>query len=59
MTEKMLKLIEKAKGWNENWNLSMMEYDAENNMITVWVGRPDVYKAFFDADTLTCKGTKC
>ena len=23
----------------------------------VWVGRTDIYKAFFDADTLECTGT--
>lgn len=42
-------LIEKAKKeWGETWN----EY-------IVWVGKPDIYKAFFDADTLRCIGTKC
>jgi hypothetical protein len=37
----------------------MIEYDAEYNEYIVWVGKPDIYKAFFDADTLRCIGTKC
>ena len=37
----------------------MIEYDAEYNEYIVWVGKPDIYKAFFDADTLECTGTKC
>lgn len=59
--EKQMKLlIEKAKKeWNENWDLGMMEYDEEYNEIVVWVGRTDVYKAWFNADTLECLGTKC
>ena len=57
--EQMLKLIEKAKGWGEKWTLGMMEYDSEYNEIVVYVGRMDVYKAGFDADTLECKWTKC
>ena len=53
-------LIKKAKAeWNENWNEKMIDYDPENNLYTVWVGREDIYKAFFDADTLKCIGTKC
>lgn len=53
-------LIEKArKEWNEEWDEGMIEYDATYNEYVVWVGRPDIYKAFFDADTLECKGTKC
>ena len=53
-------LIKKAKEeWNEDWNEGMIEYNAEYNEYTVWVGREDVYKAFFDADTLKCVGTKC
>ncbi len=36
-----------------------IEYDAEYNEYIVWVGKPDIYKAFFDADTLRCIGTKC
>ena len=60
MKNQMLKLIEKArKEWNENWTLSMMEYDKEYNEIVVYVGRYDIYKAYFDADTLKCVGTKC
>ena len=59
MREKMEQLAKKAKGWGENWSVADMEYDAEYNQITVWVGRADVYKAFFDADTLECIGTKC
>ena len=56
----MEKLIKKAKKeWGENWTLSMMEYDEQYNEIIVWVGRTDVYKAFFDAATLKCTGTKC
>lgn len=55
----MKKLIEKAKKWNENWTLGMMEYIEEDNIIMVWVGRSDIYKAWFDADTLECRGTKC
>ena len=50
-------LIEKAKKeWGETWDEGMIEYDAE---YIVWVGKPDIYKAFFDADTLNCIGTKC
>ena len=45
--------------WGENWSVSDMEYSAEYNQITVWVCRPDCYKAFFDADTLEYTGTKC
>lgn len=56
---RMNDLVAKAKGWGEKWDASMMEYDPEYNQITVWVGRADVYKAFFDADTLRCLGTKC
>lgn len=53
-------LIEKArKEWNEEWDEGMIEYDATYNEYVVWVGRADIYKAFFDADTLECKGTKC
>lgn len=53
-------LIEKAKKeWGETWNEGMIEYDAEYNEYIVWVGKPDIYKAFFDADTLRCIGTKC
>lgn len=53
-------LIEKArKEWGENWDESMIEYDSEYNQYTVWVGRADIYKAFFNADTLQCVGTKC
>ena len=37
----------------------MIEYNAEYNEYIVWVGKPDIYKAFFDADTLECTGTKC
>ena len=58
--EQMLKLIKKAKEeWNETWTLGQMEYDEQYNEIIVWVGRTDVYKAWFDADTLKCNGTKC
>ena len=64
--KKMNALIKKAKEeWNEDWNLGMMSFDAENNCIDVFVDKfyPDsreyVYKAFFDADTLKCLGTKC
>lgn len=53
-------LIEKAKKeWGETWDEGMIEYDAECNEYIVWVGKPDIYKAFFDADTLRCIGTKC
>lgn len=53
-------LIKKAKElWNEDWNEGMIEYDAEYNEYVVWVGRADVYKAWFNADTLECMGTKC
>jgi len=53
-------LIEKAKKeWGETWDEGMIEYDAEYNEYIVWVGKPDIYKAFFDADTLRCIGTKC
>ena len=53
-------LIEKAKKeWGETWDEGMIEYDAEYNEYIVWVGKPDIYKAFFDADTLECTGTKC
>ena len=53
-------LIEKAKKeWGETWDEGMIEYDAEYNEYIVWVGKPDIYKAFFDADTLNCIGTKC
>lgn len=53
-------LIEKArKEWSEEWDEGMIEYDATYNEYVVWVGGPDIYKAFFDADTLECKGTKC
>lgn len=56
----MEKLIEKAKKtWGEEWDLPMMEYDEQYNQIIVWVGRTDIYKAFFDASTLECTGTKC
>ena len=58
--KQMEKLIEKARcEWKENWTRGMMEYDLTYNQITVWVGREDVYKAFFDAETLRCVGTKC
>lgn len=58
--ERMLALIKKAKKeWHKNWSLGMMEFDDEYNEIIVWVGDRDVYKAWFDADTLKCKGTKC
>lgn len=58
--EQMLKLIKKAKEeWNETWTLGQMEYDEQDNEIIVWVGRIDVYKAWFNADTLECTGTKC
>ena len=58
--KQMEKLIEKARReWKENWTRGMMEYDPTYNQITVWVGREDVYKAFFDAETLRCVGTKC
>lgn len=60
MKEKMKRLAEKAqKEWGENWTPSMMDYNEEYNEIVVYVGRPDIYKAWFDADTLQCKGTKC
>ena len=53
-------LIEKAKKeWGETWDEGMIEYNAEYNEYIVWVGKPDIYKAFFDADTLECTGTKC
>jgi hypothetical protein len=53
-------LIKKAKEeWNEDWIPSMITYEREYNEYTVWVGRTDIYKAFFDADTLECVGTKC
>lgn len=53
-------LIEKAKKeWGETWDEGMIEYDAEYNEYIVWVGKPDIYKAFFNADTLECTGTKC
>ena len=53
-------LIEKAKKeWGETWDEGMIEYNAEYNEYIVWVGKPDIYKAFFDADTLSCTGTKC
>ena len=53
-------LIKKAKkDWGEDWNAGMIEYDKEYNQYIVWVGREDIYKAFFDADTLKCIGTKC
>lgn len=56
----MQKLSDKARQkWGEDWPVSAMEYSSEYNQITVWVGRTDVYKAFFDADTLECVGTKC
>ena len=46
-------LIEKAKKeWGETWDEGMIEYDAEYNEYIVWVGKEDIYKAFFDADTL-------
>ena len=54
------KLAKKAKAeWGEDWSTSAMDYIEEYNEIVVWVGRMDVYKAFFDADTLECTGTKC
>lgn len=59
ITARMEKLVIKAKSWGEKWDVSMMEYSPEYNQITVWVGRADIYKAFFDADTLACLGTKC
>lgn len=59
MYEKMEQLARKAIAWGENWSVSDMEYSAEYNEITVWVCQPDCYKAFFDADTLECTGTKC
>ena len=53
-------LIKKAKKeWGETWSEGMIEYNAEYNEYIVWVGKPDIYKAFFDADTLECIGTKC
>jgi len=53
-------LIRKAKkDWKETWNEAMIDYDAESNLYTVYVGRMDVYKAFFNANTLQCVGTKC
>ena len=53
-------LIEKAKkDWGETWDKGMIEYNAEYNEYVVYVGRTDIYKAFFDADTLSCIGTKC
>ena len=53
-------LIKKAsEEWGKNWTAGMMEYSEEYNQITVWVDEPGVYKAFFDADTLECVGTKC
>ena len=58
--KQMEKLIEKARReWKENWTLDMMEYDPTYNQIVVWVGRADIYKAYFDAETLRCVGTKC
>lgn len=60
MRKPMQELIEKAKReWGENWNAGMIEYDEDNNLYVVWVCNGDVYKAFFDADTLKCVGTKC
>lgn len=57
---RMQQLVEKARTrWNENWSVSMMDYNEEFNQIIVFVGRYDVYKAFFDFDTLECTGTKC
>ncbi|MDO4549534.1 MAG: hypothetical protein Q4D04_15700 [Clostridia bacterium] len=53
-------LIRKAKkDWNETWDEGMIDYDAQSNLYTVYIGRTDIYKAFFDADTLQCVGTKC
>lgn len=53
-------LIKKAKEeWGETWDEGMMEYNADFNEYVVWVGREDVYKAYFNADTLECTGTKC
>lgn len=53
-------LIEKARTeWGETWDEGMIEYDVEHNEYIVFVGRSDIYKAFFDADTLKCIGTKC
>ena len=50
-------LIEKARTeWGETWDEGMIEYNAEYNEYIVWVGKPDIYKAFFDADTLNCIG---
>ena len=58
--DKMKALAKKAKEeWGKTWTLGMMEYDEEYNEIIVWVGEEDVYKAWFDADTLKCNGTKC
>lgn len=45
--------------WLKGWKESMIEYEAEDNIYVVYVGRHDVYKAFFDADTLEFLGTKC
>jgi hypothetical protein len=60
MNDAINRLIEKAKNeWNEDWNSGMMEFDEENNEIIVWIGKADCYKAWFDADTLQCIGTKC
>lgn len=53
-------LIRKAsKDWGETWDEGMIDYDAETKLYTVYVGRMDVYKVFFNADTLECVGTKC
>lgn len=52
-------LIKKAKEeWNKDWTRSMMEYDSTYNEIIVWVGEPDCYKVWFDADTLEFAGMK-
>lgn len=53
-------LIEKAKkDWGETWDKGMIEYNADLHEYVVWVGRADVYKAYFNADTLECTATKC
>lgn len=49
-------LIEKAKkDWKKNWKETDIDYEAETNTYTVWMKK---CKAFFNADTLTCLGTK-
>lgn len=57
----LVKLQSKEKS-KRVWKMSDLECDEDGykyNTITVYVGTPQVYKAFFNLHTLDCTGTKC